>query len=75
VLRPSYASAVGMKAISEVLFVQWQTVCRMTFEVFPDVLNGIEFGSIFWKIFNVEPRVLFAELPNVRPLVDSSMVP
>ena len=72
---PSHTPAVGVKTLSEVLFVQRQTICRVSFEIFPDILNWIKFWSIFGKILNVKPWVDFTELSNVRAFVDFAMIP
>ena len=53
------ATLVGMETLTDVLFVAEQTVGRAVVEIFPDKLDGLEFGRIAGKVLDMKPRKPF----------------
>jgi len=47
----------------------------VTFEVLPDLFDGIEFGRVSWKPINVQTWIHCSELCNDRSFMNASIVP
>jgi len=57
------------------LLVEEELVGRVPFEVGPDEFDGIEFRRISGEPLDVKARIIFAQLGQLRPLVNRPMVP
>lgn len=64
-----------MKAVSYILFVKRQAVCRVALELVPDLFGRVEFRGVFRKPFGLKARVVQQHLPDRRPFVDLAPVP
>jgi len=64
-----------MEARPEVLSCERHAVRRMALEIVPDLFDGVKLGRITWKPFDMEPRVLCQDLPDLRPFVNLTTVP
>jgi allophanate hydrolase subunit 2 len=64
-----------MEARPNVLSCERQAVRRMTLEIVPDLFDGVKLGRISWKPFDMEPRILCQDLPDLGPFVNIATIP
>jgi hypothetical protein len=67
-LRTLRSSRIGMEACPKVLSCEGQAIRRMALEIVPDLFDGVKLGRITWKPFDMEPRVLRQDPPDLGPL-------
>ena len=64
-----------MKHVSDISSVARQAVGCVAFEIIPDLFDRIEFRCVCGKAFQMQARVVAADLRNVWALVDSRLIP